>query len=61
MISLELAKQHLSTDDFEKFENLYCICSDEEYLSAQWYTTREMMDKILQKYHISDNDPYDME
>lgn len=60
MISLDLAKDSLPDDEFEKFENLYCICSDEEYLSPQWYTTREMMDKILKKNNISDNDPFDM-
>lgn len=62
MISLETAEQIFTSTDFEEFENLHNISGDEEYLSPQWYSTREMMQEILNKYpNINDNDPFDMD
>lgn len=61
MITLEEAKKKLPEYAFDKFENLFYISQEEEHLSAQWYTTRQMMQEILIKYDLDDNDPFDLE
>ncbi|MGL5349628.1 MAG: hypothetical protein ACRDA0_03560 [Cetobacterium sp.] len=61
MISLEDARDILSEQDFEEFENLEYASQDEEYQSAQWYTTRSMMNEILAKYNLETSDPFDVE
>lgn len=60
MITLDEAEERLSRHDFDKFENLFYISQEEEHLSSQWYTTRQMMQEILIKYDLDDGDPFDL-
>lgn len=59
MLTLKQAQKFLTPEDFVEFENLFWISQSEEYLSKQWYTTREMMREILIKNNCDDGDPFD--
>lgn len=59
MLTLEQAQEFLTPEDYVEFENLFWISQSEEYLSAQWYTTREMMREILIRNNCDDGDPFD--
>ena len=59
MLTLEQAKKLLTPEDYEKFKNLFWISQSEEFLSSQWYTTREMMQEIIIKNNCDDGDPFD--
>lgn len=60
MISLDEAKKKLNENDYKYFEDLYYTQLGEEHLSPQWYTTREMMQQILKKNNLADEDPFDL-
>lgn len=60
MLTLEEAQEILPAEDYEEFENLFWTAQEEEYLSPQWYTTREMMQKILIRNNCDDGDPFDL-
>lgn len=59
MITLEKAKEKLPTKVYDEFENLYFISQEEDDLSPQWYTTRQMMQELLKEYNLDDKDPFD--
>lgn len=59
MLTLDQAQEILKPEDYEEFENLFWISQSEEYLSPQWYTTRQMMQEILIKNNCDDGDPFD--
>lgn len=59
MLTLEEAQLHLTPEDFKRFENLFWMSQSEEYLSAQWYTIRQMMQEILIRNNCDDKDPFD--
>ena len=59
MLTLEQAKKLLTLEDYEKFKNLFWISQSEEFLSSQWYTTREMMQEIAIRNNCDDGDPFD--
>lgn len=61
MITLEEAYERLPIEVYKNFEKFYYIFLQEDYLSPQWYTMREMMHKILVEHKIEDNNPFDFE
>lgn len=57
---LEEVKDIFSEEDYNEYENLIYISQSEDAYSAEWYTTKDMQNKILAKYGLSSSDPYGM-
>ncbi|MGL5963587.1 MAG: hypothetical protein ACRCZ2_04230 [Fusobacteriaceae bacterium] len=55
---LEELRDTLSEVDFSEYESLICASESEEVNTPQWYTTKDMQNKILKKYNLESNDPY---
>lgn len=54
-LELLLPKEVYSKIEQYKLENLA-----EEHLSKEWFNTRDIMQSILKKYNLADDDPYDL-
>lgn len=61
MINLEIAKNSMSKDDYERFKDLYDRSLTVPHLSIVWFALREeMFEDYILKYDLDDGNPYDL-
>ena len=61
MITIKEAKQKLPEKEYKLFEYYYEFSlREEDHLSKEWFETRDIMQEILKRNGLEDEDPYDI-
>lgn len=60
MLTIKEAKEKLSEKEYRLFEYYYEFSLKEEHLSKEWFETRNIMQEILKRNGLEDEDPYDI-
>lgn len=61
MLTIKEAKEKLSEKEYRLFEYYYEFSLKEvDHLSKEWFETRDIMQEILKRNGLEDEDPYDI-